>query len=140
MPLISLLCKQQCARLQALTDPRATSQEAQHTRLIAKKELERRTRDAEAERNWQQEKVRYQSELKILGADKKAAVANAKLKVFEEALLEEELGRDSQLLLLEFPRVRNEERTSQWVHFSPTSNRPLTDCTWCTQESLSALG
>ena len=41
------------ARLQALADVRAASQEAQHTHLIAKKELERRTRDAEAERNWQ---------------------------------------------------------------------------------------
>lgn len=131
------------ARLQALADARATSQEAQYTRLIAEKELERRTRDAEAERIRQQEKARYQSELKILGADKKAAVANAKLKVFEEALLEEELGRDSELPPLEFPRVKNEERTSQWVHFSPTPNSPPTDCrsrAGCTQESLSALG
>ena len=131
------------ARLQALADARAASQEAQYTRLIAEKELERRTRDADAERIRQQEKARYQSELKILGADKKAAVANAKLKVFEEALLEEELGRDSELLPLEFPRVKNEERTSQWVHFPPTSNRPLTDCrscAGCMQESLSALG
>ena len=65
------------ARLQALADARAASQEAQYTRLIAEKELERRTRDADAERIRQQEKARYQSELKILGADKKAAVANA---------------------------------------------------------------
>lgn len=65
------------ARLQALADARAASQEAQYTRLIAEKELERRARDAEAERIRQQEKARYEKELKILGADKKAAVANA---------------------------------------------------------------
>jgi len=115
------------ARLQALADARAASQEAQYTRLIAEKELERRTRDAEAERIRQQEKARYEKELKILGADKKAAVANAKLKVFEEALLEQELERDSELPSLEVPRIKNEERTSQWVHSSPTLNSPPAD-------------
>ena len=110
------------AKLQALADARAASQEAQYTRLIAEKELERRTRDAEAERIRQQEKARYEKELKILGADKKAAVANAKLKVFEEALLEQELERDSELPSLEVPGIKNEERTSQWVHSSPTLN------------------
>ena len=130
------------ARLQALAEARAASQEAQYTSLIAEKEVKRRTRDAEAERIRQQEKARYQSELKILGADKKAAVANAKLKVFEEALLEEKLGRDSELPPLKFPRVKNEERTSQWVHFSPTPNPPPADCRsrpGYTQESLSAF-
>ena len=112
------------ARLQALADARAASQEAQYTRLIAEKELERRTRDAEAERIRQQEKARYEKELKILGADKKAAVANAKLKVFEEALLEQELERDSELPSLEVPGIKNEERTSQWVHSSLTLKRP----------------
>ena len=130
------------ARLQAVADARAASQEAQYMRLIAEKELERRTRHAEAERIQQQEKARYQKELKILGADKKAAVANAKLKVFEEALPEQELGRDSESPSLEVPRIKNEERTSQWVHFSPTPNPPTTDCRsrpGCTRESLSAL-
>ena len=41
----------------------------------------------------------------MLGADKKAAVANAKLKVFEEALLEQELERDSKLQSLEVPGI-----------------------------------
>ena len=83
--------------MQALADARAATQEAQYTCLIAEKELERRTCDAEVERIRQQEKARYEKELKILGADKKAAVANAKLHVFEEALLEQELERDSEL-------------------------------------------
>ena len=130
------------ARLQALADARAASQEAQYTRLIAEKELERRTRDAEAERIRQQEKARYEKELKILGADKKAAVANAKLKVFEEALLEQELERDSELPSLEVPGIKNEERTSQWVHSSPTLNPPPADYRsrpGRTQESSNAL-
>ena len=130
------------ARLQALADARAASQEAQYTRLIAEKELERRTRDAEAERIRQQEKARYEKELKILGADKKAAVANAKLKVFEEALLEQELERDSELPSLEVPGIKNEERTSQWVHSSLTLNHSPADYRsrpGRTQESSNAL-
>ena len=130
------------ARLQALADARAASQEAQYSRLIAEKELERRTRDAEAERIRQQEKARYEKELKILGADKKAAVANAKLKVFEEALLEQELERDSELPSLEVPGIKNEERTSQWVHSSLTLNPSPADYRsrpGRTQESSNAL-
>lgn len=86
--------------------------------------------------------MQYQKELKIPGADKKAAVANAQLKVFEEALLEQELGRDSELPSLEVPRIKNQGRTSQWVHFPPMPNAPPTDY-WShpgyTQESLTAL-
>ena len=59
------------------------------------------------------------TEIAILGADKKAAMANAKLKVFEEALLEEELETDFELPELEVPKIKAEERTSQWVHSSP---------------------
>ena len=86
---------------------RAATQEAQYTHLIAEKELEHRMGDAEAERIPQQEKARYQKELKILGADKKDAVANAKLKVFKEALLEQELGRDSELPSLAQHEISN---------------------------------
>ena len=43
------------ARLQELADAKAAREEAQYTRLIAKKELERRTREAEAQKVRQQE-------------------------------------------------------------------------------------
>ena len=62
----------------------------------------------------------------ILGADKKAAIANAKLKVFEEALLEQELGRDSELPSIQVPRIKHEERTSQWVDSSHMLSNPHT--------------
>ena len=115
------------ARLQALADARAASQEAQYARLIEEKELERRTRDALAERIRQQEQAQYEKEIMILGADKKAAVTNAKIKVFEEALLVQELGRDSELPPLQVPRIKREERTSQWVDSSLTLNSPPAD-------------
>ena len=72
-------------------------------------------------------KGRYEKELKILGADKKASVANAKLNVFEEAILIQELGRESELPSPEVPGIKNEERTSQCVHSSPSLNPPPTD-------------
>ena len=104
------------ARLQALADAKAAREEAQYTRLIAQKELERRTREAEAQKTRQQEIAQYEKEMAILGADKKAAMANAKLKVFEEALLEEELEKDFELLI---PKIEAVERTSQWVNCNP---------------------
>ena len=130
------------ARLQAQADARAVSQEAQYACLIAEKELERRTRDAEAEGIRQQEQAQYKEEIMILGADKKAAVANAKLKAFEEALLEQELGRDPELPSLQVPRLKREERTSQWVDSCLTLNSPPTDYRSClghTRESSDNL-
>ena len=107
------------ARLQALADARAASQEAQYARLLAEKELERSTRNAEAERIRQQEQAQFEKEMAILGADKREAVANAKLKVFEDAFLEEGLGGEFDLPELKHPQIKKEERTSQWVHSSP---------------------
>ena len=67
------------ARLQALADTKVGREEAQYTRLIAQKELERRTREAEAQKIRQQEIAQFEKEIAILGAEKKAAMANAKL-------------------------------------------------------------
>ena len=101
------------ARLQALANARAATQEAQYAHLIAEKELDCRTCDADVERIRQQQQAQYEKQIMILGADNKAAVANVKLKVFEEALLEQELGRDPELPSLQVPRLKREERTSQ---------------------------
>ena len=112
------------ARLQALADAKAADEEAQYTRLIAQKELERRTLDAEAERIRQRERAQFETEIAILGADKNAAIANAKLKVFEDALLEEELEKEPELPEFKVPKIKAEERTSQWVHSSSMHGPP----------------
>ena len=52
-------------------DSEIEKEEAEYMRLIAQKELERRTHDAEAERVRQQEIARFESEIANLGADKK---------------------------------------------------------------------
>ena len=68
--------------------------------------------------------MQFEKEIVILGADKKAAMANAKLKVFEEALLEE-LEKDFELPELEIPKIKAEERNSQWVHSNPLPTRKV---------------
>ena len=113
------------ARLQALAEAKAAREEAQYMRLIAQKELELRTREEEAQKIRQQEILQFEKEIAILGADKKATTANAKLKVFEEALLEEELEKDFELPELEVPKTEAEERTSQWVHSKPLPTRKI---------------
>ena len=64
--------------------------------------------------------MQFEKEMAILGADKRAAIANAKLKVFEDAFLEEGLGEDYELPEFKHPQIKTEERTSQWVHSSPS--------------------
>ena len=107
------------ARLQALADANVAKEEAQYTRLMAEKELERKTREAETERIRQQERAQFEKDMAILGADRRAAIANAKLKVFEDAFLEEGLGEDLELPEFKNPQIKTEESTSQWVHSSP---------------------
>lgn len=68
------------ARLQALADAKAARERTQFTRLIAEKELERRTREAETQKNRQQEMVQFEREIAILGVDKKAAWRTPSLK------------------------------------------------------------
>jgi len=130
------------ARLQALADARAQVRKLSTRASWQIKSLSEERETPRRKRIRKQEKVRYEKELKILGADKKAAVENEKLKVFEEALLEQELERDSELPSLEVPGIKNEKHTSQCVHFSPTLNPPPTDYRsrpGRTRESLNTL-
>ena len=75
----------------ALAVAAAARQNAEFDRLIAENERERREREAEKERergereaqerrNREQERARYQRDIDILAADKKVAVADAKLR------------------------------------------------------------
>ena len=70
------------ARLKALAEVEAARKSAEFERLIAEKELERKKREAEIE----QERAQFSKDLVILTADKKVAVADAKLKAGEGVL------------------------------------------------------
>lgn len=90
-------------RLNALAEAAAAQENAKYERVMAAKEHDCRQRELE-----------HAKEMAILIADKKAAIANAKLKAIEEALQEEESAE--RVNLPETPDMRVEERTSDWVN------------------------
>ena len=69
---------------------------------------------AAKEHDSRQRELDYAKEMAILTADKKVAIANAKLKAIEEVLQEAELAE--RIRLPEVPMVRVEERTGDWVN------------------------
>ncbi|EDO32303.1 predicted protein [Nematostella vectensis] len=99
------------ARVKALAEAKAAREEAHYERLIAKKYLERNEREAEEEINRAKERARHETEIAILEADKKAAIASAKLKAIKQALCEEEYG--VKFNLPECPKSGG--RTQDWV-------------------------
>ena len=90
-------------RLNALAEAAAARESAEYERVMARKEHDCRQRELE-----------HATEMAILIADKKVAVANAKLKAIEEALQEEELGE--RVNIPEIPEMGVEERTDDWVN------------------------
>lgn len=80
-------------------------EEAQYTWLIAQNELERRTREAEAERICKQEFAQFESKIVILWSDKKAVIVDTKLKVYEDALLEGDLEKELEMPELKVPKL-----------------------------------
>ena len=89
-------------RLNALAEAAAARESAGYERVMAVKEHDSRQRELD-----------HAKEMAILIADKKVAIANAKLKAVEEALQEEELAR---IGLPEVPEITVEERTGDLVN------------------------
>ena len=58
--------------------------------MVAEKEHKRQNREAEIERTCRQERAEHAKELAITAAEKKVAIAHAKLKAIEQAINEEE--------------------------------------------------
>ena len=69
---------------------------------------------ARKEHDCRQRELEHAKEMAILIADKKVAIANAKLKAIEEALQEGELGE--RVNIPEIPEMGVEERTDDWVN------------------------
>ena len=107
--------------MRALTEAAAARQNAEFDRLIAEKERERGEREAEERRNREQERARYQRDIDILAADKKVAVADAKLRAIEQAITEEEFVAKSELP--DVPFIKTEKRTMDWVETHPTETK-----------------
>jgi hypothetical protein len=69
---------------------------------------------ARKEHDCRQRELNHAQEMAILCADKKVAVANAKLKAIEEALREED--HIEKVSIPEIPEERVEQRTNEWVN------------------------
>ena len=101
------------ARMKALAEAAAARENAQFESLIAEKEHAHKEREAEIERKRQQERTEQEKELSILAANRKVAVADAKLKAIERVIDEEE--NESKDEISEMPKLKSEVRTEEWV-------------------------
>ena len=70
----------------ALAEAAAARQEAEFDRLLAEKERERVEMEAEEERKRQNARAKFECDKAVLAANKKAAIADAKLKTILQAI------------------------------------------------------
>ena len=110
------------ARMRALAEAAAARESAEYERVIAEREHARREREAEIERKHQRERAEYEKDLAILAANRKIAVANAKLKAIERAIEEEEI--EIRCEIPEIPKVKSEVRTQDWVRSNSVTQHP----------------
>lgn len=105
------------ARRKALAEAAAAKQEAEFDRLLAEKERERMEMEAEEERKRQSHLAKFVHDGAVLAANKKAAIAEAKLKAIEQAIEEEE---DEKITLVTIPGFTNpvdtKEQTQAWIN------------------------
>ena len=85
----------------------------------SEQEHARKEREAELERNRKQERGQHDRDLAMLAANRKVAVANAKVKAIELAM--EEQAIEERREIPGIPHVKTEERTLNWVRSNPNS-------------------
>ena len=114
------------AKMKALAEAAAAREGAEFEKRIAEKEHEHRKREAEIERTREQERANHEREMAILAAERKVAIADAKLKAIKQAIEEEEIGDKSEIACI--PYAKTQERTLTWVNStSPEAPQPGTD-------------
>ena len=107
-------------RMRALAEAAVARESAEYERLVADKQHERKTREAELARIREQEHAQQERAMAILAANKKVAIADARLKAIEQVI--EEGGTGEKIEVIDVPKAKSEERTSNWVH--PTMAPP----------------
>ena len=93
--------------MKALAEAAAARESAELERRIAEKEHERRKREAEIERTREQERASHEKEMAFLAAERKIAIANAKLKAIEQAMDEGNAG--DKIEIAGIPNAKSEE-------------------------------
>ena len=111
-----------------LAEAAAARESAEFEKRIAEKEHERRKREAEIERTREQERANHAKEMAFLAAERKIAVADAKLKAIEQATDEGDTG--DKIEIAGIPNSKSEERTSTWLNsMTPETPQPGADMT-----------
>ena len=114
------------AKMKALAEAAAARESAESEKRIAEKEHERRKREAEIERTRERERASHEKEMAFLVAERKIAIADAKLKAIEQAMDEEVAG--DKIEIAGIPNAKSEERTSTWLNsMSPETPQPGAD-------------
>ena len=106
------------AEAEAAAEAAAAREQAEHERLIAEKENEMKQREVDEEKRRQPARAQHEKDIAIMSANKRVAIANAKLRAIQESLAEEERYESP-----EFPDMDTTEcpeRTIAWVR----SNSP----------------
>ena len=108
------------ARRKALAEAAATRQEAEYNRLLAEKEKERIEMEAEEERKRRSQRARFGCDKAVLTANKKLAIAEAKLKAIEQSIEEE----DEKATMVTIQGLNNsidtQEITRAWINAQGT--------------------
>ncbi|KAL9978078.1 hypothetical protein ACROYT_G015559, partial [Oculina patagonica] len=105
------------AKMKALAEAAAARESTEFEKRIAEKEHERRKREAEIERTHEQERAIRKRELAFLAAERKIAIADAKLKAIEQAIEEEDT--DDKVEIPGIPNAKSDERTFTWLNSTP---------------------
>ena len=114
--------------MKALAEAAAARESAEFEKCITEMEHERRKRKAEIERTREQERANHQKELAFLTAERKIAIADAKLKAIKQAIEEEDIG--DKIKIAGIPNAKSEERTFTWLNSTSSETRqPGTELT-----------
>ena len=103
-------------KMRAAAEAAAAKEQADYERLIAERENEMKQREAEEEKRRQQARAQYERDVAIMSANKRVAVANAKLKAIQESTVEGELGDPPNFPDMDITECQ--ERTIAWVNTS----------------------
>jgi len=110
-------------RAKAAAEAAAAAKNAEYDRLIAEKEHEQKQREAEEEIRRIRERALHEKNIAMLAADKKLAIANAKLDAIDAAIREED-GELNEHEMSELD-LQTEMRTAEWVERMQRNGRAV---------------
>jgi hypothetical protein len=108
----------------ALAEAAAAQKQAEFEQLMAEKESEKKQREAELEFHREHMRAQHERDMAILAAEKRKAVADAKLKAIEQSIREEDT---TSILAKQLGVEDAKSRTQSWVNTQHQPNNPEQD-------------